>query len=94
MFLLLALLYVILQGGCLHCYYMLYHKVFKSRHTFEYLDTTDENVCNWMMFIRLASTLFEQNLIAYQHNGNIYFSSISVSKVFIITNMQIFKIHC
>ncbi|MGH0115621.1 UNVERIFIED_CONTAM: hypothetical protein FKN15_037944 [Acipenser sinensis] len=35
--------------------------------------TTDENECNWMMFVRKASTGREQNLVAYPHNGKIYF---------------------
>ncbi|MGH0120167.1 UNVERIFIED_CONTAM: hypothetical protein FKN15_065928 [Acipenser sinensis] len=35
--------------------------------------TTDENECNWMMFVRKARTGREQNLVAYPHNGKIYF---------------------
>lgn len=31
-----------------------------------YLDTTDENVCNWLMFIPPATSAEEQNLICYQ----------------------------
>ncbi|XP_042191520.1 PR domain zinc finger protein 4 isoform X2 [Callorhinchus milii] len=33
----------------------------------------DENVCNWMMFVRKARTQEEQNLVAYPHDGKIYF---------------------
>ncbi|XP_072256258.1 PR domain zinc finger protein 4 isoform X2 [Pyxicephalus adspersus] len=35
--------------------------------------TTDENECNWMMFVRKARNPEEQNLEAYPHNGKIYF---------------------
>ncbi|XP_073423585.1 PR domain zinc finger protein 4 [Dendrobates tinctorius] len=35
--------------------------------------TTDENECNWMMFVRKARNPDEQNLVAYPHNGKIYF---------------------
>lgn len=31
-----------------------------------YLDTTDENECNWMMFVSAAETAEEQNLVCYQ----------------------------
>ncbi|XP_075711924.1 PR domain zinc finger protein 4 [Rhinoderma darwinii] len=35
--------------------------------------TTDENECNWMMFVRKARNPDEQNLVAYPHDGKIYF---------------------
>ncbi|XP_006008265.1 PR domain zinc finger protein 4 [Latimeria chalumnae] len=35
--------------------------------------TTDENECNWMTFVRKARTREEQNLVAYPHEGKIYF---------------------
>lgn len=31
-----------------------------------YLDTTNENECNWMIFIRPAESIEDQNLICYQ----------------------------
>lgn len=31
-----------------------------------YLDTCDENECNWMMFVAAATSFEEQNLICYQ----------------------------
>ncbi|KAG9339094.1 hypothetical protein JZ751_024124, partial [Albula glossodonta] len=37
--------------------------------------TTDENECNWMMFVRKARTGEEQNLVAYPDNGKLYFCS-------------------
>lgn len=33
-----------------------------------YLDTTDENWCNWMVFVNTAESIEEQNLICYQVN--------------------------
>uniref|UniRef100_A0A3Q2UYJ5 PR domain containing 4 n=1 Tax=Haplochromis burtoni TaxID=8153 RepID=A0A3Q2UYJ5_HAPBU len=35
--------------------------------------TTDENECNWMMFVRKARTHEEQNLVAYPANGKLFF---------------------
>ncbi|KAJ8006503.1 hypothetical protein DPEC_G00107920 [Dallia pectoralis] len=35
--------------------------------------TTDENECNWMMFVRKARTQEEQNLVAYPDNGKLFF---------------------
>ncbi|PKU47217.1 pr domain zinc finger protein hypothetical protein [Limosa lapponica baueri] len=35
--------------------------------------TTDENECNWMMFVHKARNREEQNLVAYPHDGKIYF---------------------
>lgn len=37
--------------------------------------TTDENECNWMMFVRKARNREEQNLVAYPNHGKIYFCS-------------------
>nr|XP_013803415.1 PREDICTED: PR domain zinc finger protein 4 isoform X3 [Apteryx mantelli mantelli] len=34
---------------------------------------TDENECNWMMFVHKARNREEQNLVAYPHDGKIYF---------------------
>lgn len=38
-----------------------------------YIVTTDENECNWMMFVRTARTHEEQNLVAYPANGKLFF---------------------
>ncbi|XP_024143442.1 PR domain zinc finger protein 4 [Oryzias melastigma] len=35
--------------------------------------TTDENECNWMIFVRKARTHEEQNLVAYPANGKLFF---------------------
>ncbi|CAG5118775.1 unnamed protein product, partial [Candidula unifasciata] len=39
----------------------------------EYLDISDENSCNWMMFVRPANVFAQQNMAAFQDKGNIYF---------------------
>ncbi|XP_057710382.1 PR domain zinc finger protein 4 [Corythoichthys intestinalis] len=38
-----------------------------------YIVTTDENECNWMMFVRKARSHEEQNLVAYSANGKLFF---------------------
>ena len=42
-------------------------------------DQTDEDECNWMIFVRAAKNKDEQNLVAYQSEGKIYFVSTKVS---------------
>ena len=38
-----------------------------------YIDGSDENGSSWMRFIRCARHKGEQNLFAFQYNGNIYY---------------------
>ncbi|KAI4464468.1 finger putative transcription factor family-related [Holotrichia oblita] len=47
-------------------------KIFTSNDYFSeyYLDTNNEDECNWMMFVPPAQNLIEQNLICYQVNLN------------------------
>lgn len=47
-------------------------KIFTSNDYFSeyYLDTNNEDECNWMMFVPPAQNLIEQNLICYQVNNN------------------------
>ena len=40
----------------------------------EYVDAHDEDLCNWMMFVRPATNPVEQNLVAYQHGNDIFFT--------------------
>ncbi|XP_067936469.1 PR domain zinc finger protein 5-like [Watersipora subatra] len=56
--------------GCQHIF-----KIFGANGTFTYVDTLSEDSSNWMRFVQPAQTAAEQNLVAYQHNGHIYFSS-------------------
>ncbi|XP_012943372.1 PR domain zinc finger protein 10 [Aplysia californica] len=39
-----------------------------------YFETSDENRCNWMMFVRPAKTFSEQNLVAYQYKQDVFFT--------------------
>ncbi|XP_019645696.1 PREDICTED: PR domain zinc finger protein 4-like isoform X2 [Branchiostoma belcheri] len=48
-------------------------KVFSPDGSCLYLDTTNEEVCNWMKFVRPATRDTEQNLLAYQQGTNIFF---------------------
>uniref|UniRef100_M3ZZW6 PR domain zinc finger protein 10 n=1 Tax=Xiphophorus maculatus TaxID=8083 RepID=M3ZZW6_XIPMA len=41
-----------------------------------WLDLSDEESCNWMMFVRPAQNHLEQNLVAYQYGSDIFYSTI------------------
>ncbi|XP_067901681.1 zinc finger protein PLAG1-like [Heterodontus francisci] len=41
-----------------------------------FLNTPDEESGNWMMFVRPARNLDEQTLVAYQHQGEVYFTTV------------------
>ncbi|XP_038056944.1 PR domain zinc finger protein 10-like isoform X2 [Patiria miniata] len=51
------------------------YKVFRNGIEVSTLDLSNENACSWMMFVRLATTFDEQNLVAYQFNEDIYFAT-------------------
>ncbi|XP_062060806.1 PR domain zinc finger protein 15 isoform X1 [Lepus europaeus] len=38
-------------------------------------DTSNEDDCNWMMLVRPAAEAEQQNLTAYQHGGDVYFTT-------------------
>ncbi len=42
----------------------------------QFYESTDENRCNWMMFVRPAQNWAEQNLIVYQFGLDLYFATI------------------
>ena len=42
----------------------------------KYLDTRDPSCCNWRIYFRAARLRCEQNLVAYQYRGAIYFESV------------------
>ena len=52
--------------------------MFSADGSWQYLDVTDETVSNWLMFMREAESLSEQNVVIYQHNSSLYFSVIKV----------------
>ncbi|XP_067826896.1 PR domain zinc finger protein 10 [Heptranchias perlo] len=41
-----------------------------------WFDLSDENLCNWMMFVREARNHLEQNLVVYQYGKDLYFTTI------------------
>lgn len=41
-----------------------------------WLDLSDEDSCNWMMFVRPAQNHLEQNLVAYQYGSEIFYATI------------------
>lgn len=41
-----------------------------------WLDLTDEESCNWLMFVRPAQNHLEQNLVAYQYGSEIFYTTI------------------
>lgn len=51
-----------------------FETLFNARNI--YLDTTDENKCNWMIHVNTALYSNEQNLICYQENDSIYYAAI------------------
>lgn len=49
-------------------------ELFKVRNIF--LDTRNENNCNWMIHVDPATCINEQNLIAYEEDNEIFFAAI------------------
>ncbi|XP_032891443.1 probable histone-lysine N-methyltransferase PRDM7 [Amblyraja radiata] len=45
----------------------------KANNDTEYIDAQDESKSNWMRFVNCARNEEEQNLVAFQHRGNIYY---------------------
>ncbi|XP_078251461.1 histone-lysine N-methyltransferase PRDM9-like [Rhinoraja longicauda] len=45
----------------------------KANNDTEYIDAQDESKSNWMRFVNCARKEEEQNLVAFQHRGNIYY---------------------
>ena len=43
------------------------------------LNTLQEDQSNWMIFVRAAEQKSEQNLVAFQYRGEIFFATIKVS---------------
>ncbi|XP_068601428.1 PR domain zinc finger protein 10 [Brachionichthys hirsutus] len=47
-----------------------------AKSTDMWLDLSDEDSCNWLMFVRPAQNHLEQNLVAYQYGSDIYYTTI------------------
>lgn len=41
-----------------------------------WLELSDEERCNWMMFVRPAQNHLEQNLVAYQYGSDVFYTTI------------------
>ncbi|XP_071884707.1 PR domain zinc finger protein 15 isoform X11 [Anas platyrhynchos] len=50
-------------------------KVFQKDGPLVYFDTSNEDDCNWMMMVRPATEHKHQNLTAFQHDNDIYFTT-------------------
>ncbi|XP_073524584.1 PR domain zinc finger protein 15 isoform X6 [Phyllobates terribilis] len=50
-------------------------KVFQKDGLVVLFDTSSEDECNWMMLVRPASDFTHQNLTAFQHGNDIYFTT-------------------
>ncbi|KAM4045251.1 PR domain zinc finger protein 15 [Anomaloglossus baeobatrachus] len=50
-------------------------KVFQKDGLVVVFDTSSEDECNWMMLVRPASDFTHQNLTAFQHGNDIYFTT-------------------
>ncbi|CAH1250998.1 PRDM4 [Branchiostoma lanceolatum] len=50
-------------------------EIFRDERSSHFIDARDENEANWMMFVKRARTSLEQNLVAHQCGGDIFFTS-------------------
>ena len=44
------------------------------------IDASDETVSNWIMFVKIARSTNEQNLVAHQQGNSVYFTSLKKIK--------------
>ncbi len=51
-------------------------QIFKDGSASHYIDATDENKSNWLRFVNCARYEGEQNLLAYQYKGGVYYKTI------------------
>uniref|UniRef100_A0A667X8W4 PR domain zinc finger protein 10 n=1 Tax=Myripristis murdjan TaxID=586833 RepID=A0A667X8W4_9TELE len=63
-----------LQDHYIHLKVSLYKDGEKSDDM--WVDLSDEDSCNWMMFVRPAQNHLEQNLVAYQYGSEIFYTTI------------------
>lgn len=71
-------MYITCYEVCGTNYLCYYWQVFYEDGFEEELDLSDEDKCNWMMFVRPARTAAEQNVVACQHQNKIFFVSTKV----------------
>lgn len=59
-----------------------------------WFDLSDEESCNWMMFVRPAQNHLEQNLVAYQYGSEIFYTTIKniqPKQELKVSNMQMLR---
>lgn len=54
-----------------------------------YFETSDENKCNWMMFVRPAESYAEQNMVVFQYGQDLYFTVTKVIEAKMELKVQI-----
>uniref|UniRef100_A0AAZ3NSB6 PR domain zinc finger protein 10 n=1 Tax=Oncorhynchus tshawytscha TaxID=74940 RepID=A0AAZ3NSB6_ONCTS len=69
----------LVRQGQLHDHYI-HLKVDKDKDMEKsddmWVDLSDEDICNWLMFVRPAQNHLEQNLVAYQYGSEIFYTTI------------------
>ncbi|MPC47794.1 PR domain zinc finger protein 10 [Portunus trituberculatus] len=55
------------------------YKILRKEEECLLLDTLQEELSNWMIFVRPGEKKADQNLVAFQYKGEIYFATIKVS---------------
>ncbi|XP_049646044.1 histone-lysine N-methyltransferase PRDM9-like [Suncus etruscus] len=52
----------------------------KGKNCYEYVDGTDESLANWMRYVKCAREDVEQNLVAFQYHGQIFYRTCRIIK--------------
>ena len=51
-------------------------QIYKEGHSHHYVDAVDKNEANWMRYVNCACREEDQNLLAFQFHGEIYYRTI------------------
>ena len=51
-------------------------QIYKEGHSHHYVDAADKNEANWMRYVNCACREEDQNLLAFQFHGQIYYRTI------------------
>ena len=51
-------------------------QIYKEGHSHHYVDAADKNEANWMRYVNCACREEDQNLLAFQFHGEIYYRTI------------------
>ncbi|XP_049623637.1 histone-lysine N-methyltransferase PRDM9 isoform X2 [Suncus etruscus] len=55
-------------------------QITKGRNCYEYVDGIDESLANWMRYVKCAREDKEQNLVAFQYHGQIFYRTCRIIK--------------